>query len=617
MARLDDLARSHGIQTRYTAETGESREITDDAKRALLGVLDGDPRSGKPGDFASSQHEATRRCVLPDGLHGRRAWGLTCQLYGLRSGRNLGIGDFEDLARLAEIAAGAGAAFLGVSPLHALFLADPDLVSPYSPSTRRFLNPLLIAVDHIAGGSPLIAAAREQDPSAFRRLDGEFVDYRAVASLKTRLLRRLYEDGDAAGDDDLEAFRRQGGTDLRSFALFEALSADQVGSGGHAGWHHWPEALQDRRGDAVARFEADHNSDIRFHEWLQFIADRQLADAQARARAAGMTIGLYLDFAVGVAPDGADTWSDPRLTVGHARIGAPPDLYNSEGQDWGLAPLSPRVLAARDYRPLGDAFDASMRHAGAIRIDHAMGLARLWWIPAGGTPSGGGYVCYPLGAMIDTVAAVSQAHGCLVVGEDLGTVPEGFLSSMAAANILSYHVLYFERGDSGGFLPPAQYPELALACIATHDLATLAGWWARSDIMLRAQAGRLTREASQRDFEDRERDRLALLAALEHERLLPATWADILSGKQPMPDELDESLAAAIHAFAARARSLLFAVQLEDALMSARQPNLPGTTDGYPNWRLRYDATIEDLAADRRFLTIIGAVRAQRDHDRT
>ncbi len=610
--RLDRLAQSHGICVRYTSELEEVTEISDEAKHALLQVLEIDPQTGEAGDFANQQHEATRSCALPQHLRNDRVWGLTCQLYGLRSSRNLGIGDFDDLARLAEIAGEAGASFLGVNPLHALFLAEARRISPYSPSTRRFLNPLYIAVDKLAGGQVAINALREEEPAAFSDRDGDLVDYDVVASLKLRLLRRLFAVRPSTLRGDLESFQQENGDSLHSFALFEAISAHQVKEGGHAGWHGWPGDLQNRQDEAVARFEAEHKEDIHFHEWLQFVADQQLGDAQARAKAAGMRIGLYLDFAVGVAPDGADTWADPHLTVRDARVGSPPDLFNSEGQDWGLAPLSPEVLATRNYQPLGDAYRALMRHAGAIRIDHAMGLARLWWIPASGKADGGGYVRYPLGAMVDTVASASEANNCIVIGEDLGTVPEGFRPAMETANMLSYRVLYFGVDRDGQFIAPAQYPQLALACISTHDLATLAGWWTGSDIKLRAKTGRQTQDASERDLKERGRNRKALLEALDRDRLLPPGYAGVLSGERDMPTELGVDLAVAIHRFGARARSLMFAVQLEDAVLSIRQPNLPGTTDEYPNWRIRSDVMLEDLAADPRFQTFARAMREER-----
>ncbi|MDP2358512.1 MAG: 4-alpha-glucanotransferase [Beijerinckiaceae bacterium] len=609
---LKELAQSHGIQTQYVSQQGDPVDISDDATRELLKVLKIDPAEGFPGVFEEA--EPTSSCELPSEMQGRRVWGITCQLYSLRSSRNLGIGDFGDLASLAEVAAEAGAAFLGVNPLHSLFFSDPGRFSPYSPSTRRFLNPFYIAIDRLDGGDEAIESIRKGEPAAFARLGGDLLDYAAVGRVKAAALRRVFEaqSGRSHTEDGFEGFRQENGDALRSFALFEAISAHEVRAGGHAGWHGWPGDLQNRRGDAVSRFEAEHEDDIRFHEWLQFVADGQLGEAHVRAKRAGMRIGLYLDFAVGVAPDGAETWADPELAVRDARVGSPPDMYNSEGQDWGIAPLSPEALASRKYQPLTDAYRAIMHHAGAMRIDHAMGLARLWWVPASGKPAGGGYVRYPLGAMIDAVAKASREFGAIVIGEDLGTVPAGFRPAMEAANILSYRVLNFERVESGAFTPPAQYPVHALACISTHDLATLAGWWVGSDIKLRAETGRQTDEASSREALSRERDKRAVLEALNHESLLDPRYASALLPGSELPASLDEDLAIAIHRFGARATAVLFAVQLEDALMSARQANLPGTTNEYPNWRIRSEVPIEDLGGGPRFKRMARAMREER-----
>ena len=407
-------------------------------------------------------------------------------------------------------------------------------------------------------------------------------------------------------------FRETGGESLAGFTLFEAISERQVETGSHAGWHAWPDGLKDRASEDVSRFGEEHAELVLFHTWLQFEAELQLADAQARARDAGMTIGLYLDLAVGVAPDGAETWMDPSLTVGNARVGSPPDMFNSQGQDWGLAPLSPKALADRDYQPMREAFEALTRHAGAVRIDHAMGLARLWWIPDGVSSAGGGYVRYPLGAMIDSVAAASQANDCLVVGEDLGTVPAGFRTVMEEAQVLSYRVLYFERHGETQFLPPEAYPHLGLACISTHDLATLAGWWRGLDVKLREEVGTQDAAATKRDLGQRERDRLALILALVEERLLPQGMDDLASGEAELPETLPEALSIALHRFIARTPALLVTVQLDDMLGSERQSNLPGTTDQYPNWRIRSPATIEELAADERFRRLAAAMREER-----
>ncbi len=608
-----DLAESHGIQTRYISETGEKKEIDETAMRALLGALRVDPDAGGAGGFESEEQRPSLACAVPEALAGGRRWGVACQLYALRSQRNLGIGDFEDLARLAETAAGEGASFVGVNPLHALFLSDAGRYSPYSPSTRRFINPFYLAIDTIEGGPDAIASLRASDPGLFEGLDGELVDYEAVGAVKVPLLRRVYEaNRDTLGkDESFRAFRERGGDALAGFALFEAISEAMRSEGGSAGWHNWPEDYRDRDGEAVRSFEAGHEDQIRFHVWLQFQCDRQLAEAQRRAKAAGMGIGLYLDFAVGVSPDGAETWADPALTVREARVGSPPDMFNSDGQDWGLAPLSPRALAERHYAPLSAAYRALMEHAGAIRIDHAMGLARLWWIPEGGKSSGGGYVRYPLGAMVDALARVSQDTDCLVIGEDLGTVPEGFRETMAESQILAYKVLYFERWKDGLFKAAGEYPPTSLACISTHDLATLAGWWHGSDVRLRAETGRQTAEHTERDLNERARDRRTLLAALRHENLLAPDYLAATDGGD-LPEQLPFDLAVAIHRFGARTRSMLFAVQVEDMVGSHKQPNLPGTTDEYPNWRIRSDVTLDDLAADERFQTLARAMRDER-----
>ena len=611
---LQDLAESHGIQVEYTSEMGEPVRISDAAVHSLLAALGVDPDTGAKGSFAEAHHKPERACALPAAVKGQRRWGVACQLYGLRSARNLGLGDFTDLADLAVTAAREGASFVGVNPLHALFMADAGRFSPYSPSTRSFLNPLYIAIDRLDGGDGVVAALRRESPELFDALDGDLVDYPAVGRVKRLALERVF----AANRADIEAseafarFRAAGGEALAGFALFEAISEAQVADGGHAGWHNWPQELRDRTSPAVAEFAAAHADRLTFHAWLQFTAEAQLAAAQATARSAGMTIGLYLDLAVGVAPDGAETWSDPSLTVNAARVGSPPDMFNSQGQDWGLAPLSPKVLAERDYRPLRASFKALTRHAGAVRIDHAMGLARLWWIPQDAGSSGGGYVRYPLGAMVDAVAEASEANECLVIGEDLGTVPEGFRGTMEDANILSYRVLYFERQDDR-FVAPQDYPELALACVSTHDLATLAGWWTGADVQLRAEAGTQDEAATERDLAARRHDRVALLAALAKAKLLPKDMEALtLAGGADLPEALPAEIAVAVHRYVARTPSLLLTVQLEDMVGQERQPNLPGTTDQYPNWRIRSDVPLEGLIDHERFRAMASAMREER-----
>ncbi|EAU40311.1 putative 4-alpha-glucanotransferase [Fulvimarina pelagi HTCC2506] len=610
---LDLLAESHGIQSVYTSEMGERKVIADEAKERLLMALSVDPENGEQGHFSEARQAPEKSCALPPVVAKHRRWGISCQLYGLRSQRNLGIGDYEDLARLAVIAAREGASFIGVNPLHALFMADGSRISPYSPSTRRFNNPLYLAIDKIEGGAKAIETLRADEPALFEGLDGSLVDYPTVCRLKNRLLRMIYgtRKDDIAASQAFERFVSGSGSTLHDFALFEAISQSQVADGGHAGWHHWPEALQDRTSDAVDDFERDNFDEINFHKWLQFEVDEQIASVQARAKSEGMAIGLYLDLAVGVAPDGAETWADPALTVAAARVGAPPDMFNSAGQDWGLAPLSPKALQERDYTPLRNAFGQLTLHAGAVRIDHAMGLARLWWIPGDQSSAGGGYVRYPLGEMVDAVAEASNTNHCIVIGEDLGTVPEGFRDTMEQANILSYRVLYFERRDDA-FLAPHIYPKLALACISTHDLAPLAGWWKGTDIKLREEAGTQDSAATQRDLKSRAEERIDLLVALRKASLIPHEYEQMLNGDAPLSAELNQVLSEAVHRYVARTPSLLLTVQLEDMLGATHQPNLPGTTDQYPNWRIRQDFALEDLDGHERFLSLARAMREER-----
>ncbi|WP_152047260.1 4-alpha-glucanotransferase [Aureimonas psammosilenae] len=611
MSDLDSLAESHGIQIGYISEMGDRKVISDKAKVSLLQVLGVDPENGERGTFDEKDDHPHKCCALPEDLFSRKVWGTTCQLYSLRSKRSLGLGDFEDLARFAEVAGEAGAAFVGVNPLHALFFSDGGRFGPYSPSTRRFLNPVYIAVDRLKGGSEAIEKAKGE--SALEALGGELVDYPTATRLKHRLLHGLFDarKEEIRGESSFERFVAGNGDPLHDFALFEAISAKMVAEGHHAGWHSWPRDWQDRHSATVTAFEEEAADEVLFHLWLQYIADAQLAEAQKRAKGAGMRIGLYLDLAVGVSPDGAETWADPELTVASARVGSPPDMFNSNGQDWGLAPLSPAALAKRDYQPLGASFDALTRNAGAVRIDHAMGLARLWWIAEGHPSSEGGYVRYPLGRMVDTIAAVSNDNGCIVIGEDLGTVPPGFRHTMSEAGVLSYRVLYFER-RSGEFLEPAAYPDLSLACVSTHDLPTLKGWWDGADIELREEMGTQSAERSAEGRAERARDRRALVMALKEATVLPERYERVASGEDPLPDRFDQDLADAVHRFVARTSSVLVAIQIEDMIGSERQPNLPGTTDQYPNWRIRLPVSLEDLASHPGFQSAAAAMRSER-----
>ena len=610
-----------GVEPSYLSLMGNVVEVTDDARRAVLsamGVAAGDEdeiaaslAAVSPLALGSIEAPEGVTCFVPDWLRDGRVWGIGCQLYGLRSQRNWGIGDFADLARFAEIAAEAGADFVGVNPLHALFLAAPDHCSPFSPSSRDFLNPLYIAIDQAPGFAGMEDAL---DPPDDMR-SAELIDYRRAGPLKAKALGVLFRIFQARGDDadrdDFQRFVAARGRPLYLHALFEALSEAMVRNGHGHGWRDWPDEYRHPGSDSVRAFSEEQKELVDFHAWLQWLADRQLGAAQARARDAGMRIGLYLDLAVGVVPDGSATWADRELVVPGAHIGAPPDRFNANGQDWGLAPLSPAGLTARAFRPYRESIDAVLSHAGALRIDHAMSLYRLFWVPDGFAPADGAYVRYPFYDMLGTLAEVSSARRAIAIGEDLGVVPPGFREAMRATGIQSYRVFFFEMRDDR-FLPPEDYPREAMACVTTHDLPTLAGWWRGHDIETRRAIGMIGEADIGPARAARAHLRRQMLHLLAEKGLPPQDEARRMVENGETPDELPAGVAVALHRLMARTPSRLLVVQAEDLVGSAEQVNIPGTADGHPNWRRKLPVELEALPHHPLAAAVTAALRAER-----
>ncbi len=545
-----------------------------------------------------------RRCFVPEGLTDQAPiWGISLQLYLLRSKHNWGIGDFGDLKRFADVAADLGASVIGLNPLHAMFLDAPESASPYSPASRLFLNVLFIEIPAVPEFNSAERVRAMTDAPDFQRdlahcRDAPLVDYQAVARLKLPILRALFDafrsDTDSGRSRAFEDFRRQQGEALERFCCFQALRehfAAQLSR--RADWRNWPKEYQDSGSASVAEFAQQHRDRIDFLAWMQWIADQQLAEATAAARARGMTIGIYRDLAVGADSAGAETWVHPNLVVSRAHVGAPPDILNPAGQDWGLPPFNPHALRNEAYSGFIDLVRANMRHAGGLRIDHVMGLQHLYWIPEGRAPSQGAYVSYFMDDLIGILALESHRHRCLVVGEDLGTVPEGFRERMEAAGVLSYRVLFFEFDADGAFVQPQDYPPLALATPGSHDLATLRGWWEARDIELKSRHGLYPSADEERgQHKQRAKERVALLQALGAAGLgLP----DLDATGPFRPD-----LADAVHAFLARTRAGLAMVQLDDLTDERDQVNLPGTTDQHPNWRRKQSIGLEELSANPR-----------------
>ncbi|WBY02154.1 malto-oligosyltrehalose synthase [Ramlibacter tataouinensis] len=563
---------------------------------------------------------APRRCWTPSALlEGERWWGCTVQLYALRSARNWGIGDFGDLRRLVDAAARQGASFVGLSPLHALFPQRPEAASPYSPSSRRALNPMFLDVQALAEVAGCDEAQRKLHDEDFqdrlRRLrETDQVDYAGVAAAKEEMLALLWRHFETqelqAASPRSQAFVRfmqEREATLGPHALFEALQAHlQASDPGAWGWPDWPPGWQDPEGEAVQAFRRTHASAIRYRLWLQWLAETQLESVQRHARSRGMGLGLYRDLAVGVNPGGAETWVRPSLHALGMAVGAPPDPLNIQGQNWGLPPVNPVLLRAARYQPFIDTLRANMRHAGALRLDHVMALMRLFWIGA----EGGTYVRYPLRELLGILVLESHRQQCLVIGEDLGNVAPDMREAMRERGLLSYRPLLFERTPAGGFRPPAEWPPQALAVASTHDLPTLRGFWLGDDLELQAQLG-LFPDDARRELAvlDRAQDRARLLLALERERLLPPG-----ASAQPasVPDATPEFVAA-VHAFLARTPCWLAGVQLEDVAGQRLQVNVPGTTeDQCPNWRRKLDLPLETLASDARFAAVAAVMRAER-----
>ncbi len=601
----------------------ERRERHHRCQRLSLPIDGATPLGYHRLSVALGEHEAETllivappRCYRPPAL-AQRPWAPTAQLYALRSDRNWGIGDFTDLTVLAEGVGRQGAAALGINPLHALFPAEPRHISPYSPSSRRFLNPLYLdvaAVPDFAGAAP----PQEQELAAARA--GDLVDYPAVAALKHRAFEACYR---AFAQRHLgavpsvrgAAFRRfqsEGGRALETFAVFTALHEHMLAERHSFCWQDWPAPLRDAGSAEVARFAAERRDRVELHQYLQWEADRQLGAAARAAAAAGLSLGLYRDLAVGVDPNGAEVWADPRMTVTGASVGAPPDPLNMKGQDWGLAPVNPVALRREGFAPFIAALRANMRHAGLLRIDHVMALMHLYWIPRGAGPSEGAYVAYPFEALRHIVALESERQRCAVIGEDLGTVPDGFREIMAEAGVLSYRVMLFERDHGGGFLPPEAYPEQASAAFSTHDIATLRGFWLGRDLEWR-QALDLypDAEAGEKERDDRRRERRLLLEALIAADALPRAAVDRLLPKDDDP-AFEPALIEAVYRFLAKSRAGLVLVQLEDVLGEIEQANLPGTVDEHPNWRRRLALALDQILTDPEFVRLAAIMREAR-----
>lgn len=565
---------------------------------------------------------APQRCYVPPEIESidGRAWGLATHLYTLRSQHNWGVGDFADLGRLCQIAGKAGASVVAVNPFHALFPRRPGDASPYSPSSRLFLNPIYIDVAAVPGFSDCAAAQPAEAMLSMLR-NAEFVDYPKVAATKLRALEALFEefyarlDSSADGDNEVSAFRRfvsEAGPALQRFAAFSVLDELQSGVGNEPiPWPRWPPAYHTPDSPTVDHLANDQSKRLTFHQYLQFLADLQLGQAADNARQANLNIGIMRDLALGVSPDGADAWMHQQAFANGMRCGAPPDDFHPHGQEWGVVPFNPIALRW-NYLPFVATVRANMRHAGGLRVDHVAGLQRQFVVPLGEGPVHGCYLNFPCEELLAILALESQRHSCLVLGEDLGTVPEGFRDRMRQKAVFGTAVLYFERTADGRFKAPKEYPEQVVASAATHDLPTLVGYWEGRDIELRRRLSIYAVADAENALQRRLQDRRRLAEALADAGFSVSQPAD--SFQQAPPD-----LSVAIHRFLASSSARLFLAQLDDLLGEADQINVPGTVDTYPNWRrkLSLDLDVPELAnaiAELAKLCLEQSRRALRDN---
>jgi 4-alpha-glucanotransferase len=563
---------------------------------------------------------APAQCFEPPAISsGTRVWGIAVQLYALRSQHNWGMGDFRDLRELIREAAPLGCGIVGLNPLHALMPANPAHISPYSPSNRQFLNVLYIAVEDVPDFAECeqarqrVAAADFQETLQTLRAQAN-VDYVGVAAAKFEILKLLYASFRSRhlepNTERCQAFRsfvEMQGEALRLHAIYDALDAHlRLQGPQYWGWPSWPEDYRDPTAPVVVRFARERAQDVEYFLYLQWLAAEQLLEAQATARELGMPVGLYGDVAVGADSAGSETWSNRRLYRQGASVGAPPDALALKGQDWGIPPQDPNELRTQQYQPFVGLIRNNMRYVAALRLDHVMSLYRLWWVPRGLLSKDGTYVHYPLEDLIAIMALESGRNECLVIGEDLGTVPEAMTRAMEHYHAYHYKVLLFEQEPNGRFKPPSAYIPTALAAVTTHDLPTLRGWWEEGDLTLRDRLDLYpSPEFKAQAHATRASERRELLLALVAQNLW--RW----SPDQPLP-QYSTALSRAVHAFLGLSPAHVAMIQIEDLIGMSEPVNVPGTDTEHANWQRKVTHDTAAILARADVRDILAAMNSAR-----
>ena len=545
-------------------------------------------------------------CYCPEILRQKKLWGFSLQLYALKSRNNWGVGDFSDLKEFTRLCADVGADVIGLNPLNALFHDFPENASPYSSVSRLSLNPIYIDVEKVEGFTQSLKNKHIKAIEAARK--SVFVDYTKVYNLKIEVLREIFnaKKKDAA----FEKFKKEKGEELHLLALYQAIYHEKC----HrlwGGWQAWPDGLKNMMPLDLAVFEQSHAHEIEFFKFLQFEAHRQLGEVFECARKHRLKIGLYRDLPVGVSKDSAELWCENAVYMKDFGAGAPPDAFFSQGQKWCLGAFNPKKLKQSAYEPFLKVLRANMAFAGALRIDHVMSLMRLFMIEDDGT--NGTYVYYNFEEMLALVALESYLNKCLIVGESIGNVPEGFVEKLNQNNIFSMSVLWAERENfgQGAFKKPQDYESCSFVSVGTHDMTPLKMWWFGYEIELKFKLKMIDKNAREYLYKERERDRWLLLEALDKADVWPKD--NLRKGNYLYGENYPEGLSEAVHAFLAKSKSNVLMLQLEDILGVTELQNLPGTDrDTYPNWRHKLPIDTEDLAYDERFVRNISAVLRER-----
>ncbi|MEW6584187.1 MAG: 4-alpha-glucanotransferase [Nitrospirota bacterium] len=557
-------------------------------------------------------------CYLPGELSDGRSWGFSINLYTVRSHRNWGIGDLTDLKNLIAWAAGLGAGFVGINPLHAIPNTRPFGVSPYSPLTRLYKNFAYLDPEQIPEYSESEDVRKTVSSREFKRTikglrSSVLIDSEAAAGIKERILRMCFdlfhEKHYVRNTHYARKFKKYvsgEGHHLESFALSMSMWKQMMGKGVYA-WQGWPEAYRDPSGRTVRAFKRKNEKEILFHEYVQWNIDRQLESVQKEAKKRGMTLGVYHDLAVGSIGGGTDAWNNRGLFAFDADAGAPPDDFSPDGQRWGFPPLIPEEMRETGYELFIQTIRKNMRRGGALRIDHALGLFRLFWIPLGLLAKDGAYIRYPFEDLMRITALESARNKTVVIAEDLGTIGEHVRETLGRFRMLSYRLFYFERNyPDPSFLSPDRYPEMALCAVTTHDLPTIRGYWKGRDIEVSEQAGKYPDESvRKRRLEERERDRWLLISALKSRGVL----GEDFPSDPKMTPETTPDICRAVYHYLALTPCKMLSVSFDDVIGALDQQNLPGTIDAHPNWIRRTPMALEDAMKDKRFRDLASVLK--------